>query len=192
MTQDPFLDLKSQKEIPHWNAQREHSLPKSSRSFILRDTKEMMAFGASLAGVVCPPRVIALCGDLGAGKTTMAKGMISALTGVIPSEVTSPTFQYVQFYRRGELLVAHFDVWRLRGIDEFVELGLEEYLSNSMAIVEWPERIYNLLPKNTIWVKASIIENGRLVTIYPEISFNLETAIGPDPTAVSRFNNVRP
>jgi tRNA threonylcarbamoyladenosine biosynthesis protein TsaE len=172
MTQEPFLDLKSQKEIPHWNAQHGLPFPQSSRGFILRDTEEMMAFGASLASVVCPPRVVALCGDLGAGKTTMAKGMISALTGIVLSEVTSPTFQYVQFYRIRELLVAHFDVWRLRGVDEFVELGLEEYLSNSMAIVEWPERIYGLLPKNTIWVKTSIIENGRLVTIYPEISFN--------------------
>ncbi len=133
--------------------------------FILHTSDEMMAFGTSLAGALSFPRVIALCGDLGAGKTTMAKGIISALTGVHPSEVTSPTFQYVQFYTHGTLRIAHFDVWRLHGVDEFVSLGLEEYLSDSLAIVEWPDRIHELLPKNTLWVKASVIESGRLVTI---------------------------
>lgn len=125
-----------------------------------------MAFGAFLAASISSPKVVGLRGDLGAGKTTMAKGMIAGLTGVLPSDVTSPTFQYVQFYKKGELVVAHFDVWRLSGVDEFVELGLEEYLSTTVAIVEWPDKISELLPKDTLWVNASIIENGRLVTVY--------------------------
>jgi len=133
--------------------------------FFLPDTDEMVAFGAELAKVIRLPRVVALSGDLGSGKTTLAKGMISALTGTLPSEVTSPTFQYVQFYTEGSLIVAHFDVWRLTSVDGFVELGLEEYLSSSLAIVEWPERINRLLPADTLQINASIKDGGRFVTI---------------------------
>jgi tRNA threonylcarbamoyl adenosine modification protein YjeE len=172
MTQDPFEYLESQEENGQSPVQCGQSSSHGSSRYILRDTDALIAFGASLARALPHPRVVALSGDLGAGKTTMAKGMIAALTGALTSEVISPTFQYVQFYTRGELLVAHFDVWRLRGVDEFVELGLEEYLSNTMAIIEWPDRISGLLPKNTLWINISIIENGRLVTINPEISFN--------------------
>ena len=162
MVQSLFDHLKAK-----WHA---HSIDHFHR-FFLRDTDEMVAFGAELAKTIRLPRVIALSGDLGAGKTTLAKGMISALTGTLPSEVTSPTFQYVQFYTEGSLIVAHFDVWRLASADEFVELGLEEYLSSSLAIVEWPERINRVLPADTLRVNTSINDGGRFVTIdFKEVS----------------------
>jgi tRNA threonylcarbamoyl adenosine modification protein YjeE len=125
----------------------------------------MVAFGQSLGRALRPFQVIALNGDLGAGKTTMAKGMIGAITGVSSFEVTSPTFQYVQIYTAENRTVAHFDLWRLRSIDEFVDLGLEEYLSNTVAIIEWPDRIAALLPQDTLRVDVSIVPEGRRVTI---------------------------
>ena len=92
-----------------------------AQRYTIRSSEEMMAFGASVSRAVQCPRVISLSGDLGAGKTTMAKGMISALTGILPSEITSPTFQYVHFYEGPHVAVAHFDLWRLNGIDEFLD-----------------------------------------------------------------------
>jgi tRNA threonylcarbamoyladenosine biosynthesis protein TsaE len=148
----------------------EHDEAKIAETLSIHSPEEMMAFGATLAQRVVPPKVIALCGDLGAGKTTLAKGMISALTATPPSEVTSPTFQYVQFYKKGDLVIAHFDVWRLQCVDEFIELGLEEYLLHSLAIVEWPDRIQGVLPSDTFWVHVSIVpEGGRCVSLHPRI-----------------------
>ncbi len=137
---------------------------------VLVPTPEAMSdLGAALARTLSAPRVIALCGDLGAGKTTMAKGMISALANVCPGDVTSPTFQYVQLYHHGDVMIAHFDLWRLRGLEEFLELGLEEYLSRSLAIVEWPDRIREVLPTTTIWVEMSCANRGRCVAIRSEM-----------------------
>ena len=135
-----------------------------AQQYIVRSPEEMIALGASLGNRLCPPQVVALWGDLGAGKTTMAKGIISALTGTNPNEIASPTFQYVHLYESPDgFVVAHFDLWRLRGMEEFRDLGLEEYLQESVALVEWPDRIQRCIPGNALHVETVIVEQGRLV-----------------------------
>lgn len=126
---------------------------------------EMVQLGASLVRNITEPQVFALHGDLGAGKTTLAKGMVSALAGISPAEITSPTFQYVHLYPWHDSVVAHCDLWRLRGADDFLDLGLDEYLFRGIALVEWPERISTLLPGSTIWVHISLAAVGRLVVV---------------------------
>ena len=90
--------------------------------------------------------VLALHGDLGAGKTTFARALIRALLGDADAEVPSPTFSISQLYAAPRTAVAHFDMYRLSGPDEADEIGFDEAIAQGLAIVEWPERIAPLLP----------------------------------------------
>lgn len=94
--------------------------------------------------------VIALSGDLGAGKTSFARAFINALPrdtdGNEPEEVPSPTFTLVQLYERAAGQVWHFDLYRLEQAEEAYELGIEEAFSDGISLIEWPERLGSLLP----------------------------------------------
>ena len=85
--------------------------------------------------------VIALRGELGAGKTTLARALIGALLGEVGAEVPSPTFSLQQAYKTPRLTVTHYDFYRLASAEEAHELGVEEAAENGAVIVEWPERI---------------------------------------------------
>ena len=89
--------------------------------------------------------VIALWGDLGAGKSVFARAFINARPGA-PEEVPSPTFTLVQVYERGPVPVWHFDLYRIERPDEILELGFEEALAEAIVLVEWPDRLGPLLP----------------------------------------------
>ena len=93
---------------------------------------------------------IALRGDLGAGKTTLARALIGALLDERAPEVPSPTFALLQTYATPRLSVSHFDFYRLAGADEVLEVGFEEALQTGAAVVEWPERAGELLPEDRI------------------------------------------
>ncbi len=92
--------------------------------------------------------VVCLRGDLGAGKTTFAKGIISALVSELHlDDIASPTFVTMNLYKN----IAHFDLYRLKDSNVFIESGFEEYLEEPyIAIIEWPDIIEDLLPKNAI------------------------------------------
>jgi tRNA threonylcarbamoyl adenosine modification protein YjeE len=96
--------------------------------------------------------VVALRGDLGAGKTTFARCLLRALAGDDAVEVVSPTFSLVQTYASPRFEVAHFDLYRLAGPEDVAELGLEEALTRGVVLIEWPERIEGLLPANRLEV----------------------------------------
>jgi tRNA threonylcarbamoyladenosine biosynthesis protein TsaE len=108
---------------------------------ILPDEAAMLALGERIAGQVHMGDVIALEGGLGAGKTTLARGILSGL-GLV-GEAPSPSFAIVQPYDVPEvrLPVAHVDLYRLDAPEEARELGLEEYLLDSLLIIEWPDRL---------------------------------------------------
>jgi N-acetylmuramate 1-kinase len=95
---------------------------------------------------------IALDGDLGTGKTTLARALIGALLGETAPEVPSPTFALQQTYHTPRLTVSHFDFYRLSGADEARELAFEEAPQTGAVIVEWPERAASLLPEDRIEV----------------------------------------
>lgn len=122
-------------------------------SLIVSGEAAMLALGARLAVCLRPGDVIALRGGLGAGKTTLARGMLSALG--LAEEAPSPTFAIVQPYDLTEvrLPVAHVDLYRLDDPAECEELGLEEYRQDGVLLVEWPERLGDRL-----WADALIID----------------------------------
>lgn len=105
---------------------------------------------------------MALWGGLGAGKTTFARGAISAWMGA-PTEAPSPTFTLVQTYdgARGELW--HLDLYRLKGPEQAFELGLEDALVSAACLIEWPERLEALLPKDRLDVRLSPEGAGRRI-----------------------------
>jgi N-acetylmuramate 1-kinase len=106
----------------------------------LKDTEATMALGAELALMARAGSVICLEGELGSGKTTLARSFIQALAGE-EIEVPSPTFTLVQTYDTTRVPVAHVDLYRLGAPEELSELGLDELLGTHQLIVEWPERL---------------------------------------------------
>jgi tRNA threonylcarbamoyladenosine biosynthesis protein TsaE len=152
-------------------------------------------FGRRLGAVVTPGQVIALSGELGAGKTTLTQGIAAGLG--IGARVTSPTFTLVNQYKQGErrLLLVHIDTYRL-GDDaasaqiEALNLGMDEILNDAplpddhtdgaVVVIEWAERIRELLPPNTLYIHltpAPDEENARTATL---------TAMGPEVGKVLR------
>ena len=99
----------------------------------------MEAFGHRLAAALRPGDVLALFGDLGAGKTTLARGVLRGLG--FEGDVASPTFPIVQPYEELALPVWHVDLYRIEAADELEELALDEALDGGALIVEWPERM---------------------------------------------------
>ncbi len=96
--------------------------------------------------------VYALTGDLGVGKTVFSKGFAEGLG--ITEPVTSPTFTIVQEYGDGRLPFYHFDVYRIEDEEELYEVGLTEYLfGEGVCLIEWADRIEDLLPPDAVWVK---------------------------------------
>jgi tRNA threonylcarbamoyladenosine biosynthesis protein TsaE len=126
----------------------------------LADERATLALGARLAGEAARGDVFALKGALGAGKTTLARGFIRALT-TPEEEVPSPTFTLVQGYdsRKGPLW--HFDLYRLEDPEEAWELGIEDAFADGISLIEWPERLGPLLPARRRDVTLEMAGIGR-------------------------------
>ena len=119
----------------------------------LPDEAATGALAARLATVARAGDVIALQGELGAGKTSFARAFIRALGGT--GEVPSPTFTLVQVYELGPASVWHFDGYRLRDPEEAWELGIEDAFAEGISLIEWPERFGTLLPARRLLVSLS-------------------------------------
>lgn len=131
----------------------------------LVDERATQILGARLAGLLRPGDVLALEGDLGAGKTTLARGLIRALFGEEVA-VPSPTFTLVQTYESpGSACVYHFDLYRLTEAEELLELGWDDALASGIALVEWPERAGDALPESTLWLTLEEEGSGRQATL---------------------------
>ena len=118
----------------------------------------MIAFGHSLAQILETGDVLALDGGLGAGKSTLARGIICGVLqqlGLPAEDIPSPTFTLVQSYPwpngdDHEREVWHMDLWRLDGPDDIIELGFDEALGRHAMIIEWPDRLGELLPPDAL------------------------------------------
>ena len=133
---------------------------------ILPDEAATARLGAAIARVLRPGEAVCLSGPLGAGKSTLARALIRALTS--PDEdVPSPTFTLVQFYEGARLKVAHFDLYRLTSADEAYEIGLDEALDDGAAVIEWPERLDGHLPGDRLDIEIALEGAGRSARLTP-------------------------
>ena len=138
----------------------------------LPDEAATKALGAKLATTLRPGDAVCLTGPLGAGKSTLARALVRALTSP-DEEVPSPTFTLVQFYDGPDFPVAHFDLYRLTDPDEAYEIGLEEALEDGAALIEWPQRLEGRLPANRLAIEITPSQDGeaRRATLVPHGTF---------------------
>lgn len=127
---------------------------------------ETFDLGRKLGETLSTSAVICLFGELAAGKTTFVKGLAYGVGQIDPSAVQSPTFTYLHIYE-GTRKVYHFDLYRLRDIDEFLSMGFDEYFdADGICCIEWSERIAPFLPSDSIRVTLEHVqEDQRLVRI---------------------------
>lgn len=131
---------------------------------------ETKQFGHKLAKILPNGSVVALLGDLGAGKTTLVRGVAEALR--IKEPVHSPTFNIMKIYLKGDRPLIHIDAYRLADLD--TDIGLDEYIGyeTGITMVEWPMYIQRLLPEDTVNIELKLLgENKRKITVTCEDSF---------------------
>jgi tRNA threonylcarbamoyl adenosine modification protein YjeE len=144
--------------------------PDATRRLPLADEAATEALARDVARLLRPGDVIALWGDLGAGKTRFARALIGALSGQGEGEeVPSPTFTLVQTYDLPAGLVWHFDLYRLDLPEEALELGLDEALADGITLIEWPGRLGNLLPRDRLdlTLEFGTTPEARIATLAP-------------------------
>ncbi|MCE9507464.1 MAG: tRNA (adenosine(37)-N6)-threonylcarbamoyltransferase complex ATPase subunit type 1 TsaE [Alphaproteobacteria bacterium] len=136
----------------------------------------LAALAARLAPLLKTGDVLALAGSLGAGKTAFARALIHALSPAA-GEVPSPTFTLVQVYDLPGLSIWHFDLYRLaEKKQDILELGWDEARRFGVSLVEWPDRLGGLLPKDSLEINIAFnedSENSRTVTLVPHGSWRL-------------------
>ena len=137
------------------------------KTFDLPDAEATTRLGQAIAPLLEPGEAILLYGPLGMGKSTLARGLIRALTR--PDEdVPSPTFTLVQFYE-SDPPIAHFDLYRLSRPDEAFEIGLNEALDEGCALIEWPERLgedpARFLGRDILTITLAEAGEGRTATV---------------------------
>ena len=128
---------------------------------------DIKIFARQLAILCNPGDIIALWGNLGAGKTTFARYFIQALYPQI-GEIPSPTFPLVQEYSGGTETIWHFDLYRLQQPEEVLELSIEEAWATGISLVEWPQRLKHFLPKERLDIMIEFAETAekRHISVY--------------------------
>lgn len=127
----------------------------------LADPASTEKAGAALAQLLRPRDCVLLQGDLGMGKTTFARGLISAIL-FQPEKIVSPTFTLVQQYQTTQGTLYHLDLYRLEGDDTAAlnELGWDDMCDNGIVLVEWPDRLGSLLPADALVVTLDACPSG--------------------------------
>jgi tRNA threonylcarbamoyladenosine biosynthesis protein TsaE len=128
----------------------------------LETTEKTKEFGERCARFLSPNSIVALFGDLGAGKTTFVQGV--ALQLGIKAPIQSPTYTYLNCYEEGKIPLYHFDLYKLKNASDFLALGFEEYFDKGgITLIEWAERISPILPSTALSVVFSYKELKRTV-----------------------------
>lgn len=139
----------------------------STRRVVSSSPEETESLGERLAKKLSPGAIVALFGELGAGKTCFVRGVCRGLK--VKERITSPSFIIINHYR-GTLPVYHIDLYRLKGPQEFLFLGYEEYLfGEGVTLIEWAEKAEPYLPPETLSVSMRIIDETKR-----ELSFSRE------------------
>ena len=129
-----------------------------SKSGVL-DLPALEEWGRCLGAEAFPGLVVALTGPLGAGKTTLVRAIVDGAGGN-PAAVTSPTFVLVQEYE-GRFPIAHLDVYRLKSPQEYLDLGVEEIIPESLLLVEWADRVKDMLPPDRLDITLTPVSESK-------------------------------
>lgn len=142
-----------------------HPMTVMQETIISRAVETTHQLGAALGRVLRAGDVIALQGDLGAGKTNFVQGIAQGLG--ITEDVNSPTFILANEYPRGRLPLYHVDAYRVEDAQEAVGFGLQDYLDgDGVTVIEWAERVREALPSDRLWIELDYVgENERALTI---------------------------
>ncbi|MCC6983057.1 MAG: tRNA (adenosine(37)-N6)-threonylcarbamoyltransferase complex ATPase subunit type 1 TsaE [Bauldia sp.] len=127
----------------------------------LPDESATARLGAALARRLRPGDAVLLSGDLGAGKTSLARAILRAAANDPALEVPSPTFTLVQAYELPVLTISHFDLYRLADPAELREIGFDDALGLGAVLVEWPERAPAGMPREALAIRLSLAGQGR-------------------------------
>jgi len=139
-----------------------------TREITTRSPEETIAFGRTLTNLLVPPKLVLLRGDLGAGKTTLVKGIAAGFGAAEEEDVTSPTFTLVHEYRGPRANLYHIDLYRVDTRRELETLGLDDLRAEkgSVLLIEWGEKFPRLLRERDVEISLERqSENGRKITI---------------------------
>jgi tRNA threonylcarbamoyladenosine biosynthesis protein TsaE len=131
------------------------------REITTHSAEETIAFGRSLADLLTPPKLILLRGDLGAGKTTLVKGIAAAFEAAAEEDVTSPTFTLIHEYRGPRANLYHIDLYRVDTPRELETLGLDDLrFENSILLIEWGEKFPRLVRERDVEISLERMEES--------------------------------
>lgn len=130
------------------------------RILITEGPEETISLGEELSRTLRDGDVVALVGELGAGKTTLVQGIARGL--FVKEPVVSPSFVLARTYR-GRVPLHHLDAYRISSVQELLEVGLDAYLppEEGVTVVEWADRILDLIPKGSIWITIEFLDGDR-------------------------------
>jgi tRNA threonylcarbamoyladenosine biosynthesis protein TsaE len=138
-----------------------------TREFITHSPEETVALGRTLVALLAPPKIVLLRGDLGAGKTTLVKGIAAGFGAAAEDDVTSPTFTLVHEYRGPDANLYHIDLYRVDTQRQLETLGLDDLISeNSVLLIEWGEKFPRFVRERDVEIALERAgENERKVRV---------------------------
>ncbi len=141
--------------------------PMETREFITHSPEETIALGRTLAHMLTPPKLVLLRGDLGAGKTTLVKGIAEAFHAAAEEDVTSPTFTLIHEYRGPAVNLYHIDLYRVDTPRQLETLGLDDLISDSsVLLIEWGEKFPRFVRQRDVEIALERMgENERSVRV---------------------------
>jgi tRNA threonylcarbamoyladenosine biosynthesis protein TsaE len=139
-------------------------------SYRTNSEEETIALGRELASQLPRPGLILLTGNLGAGKTTLTKGIVDGFGVAPPEEVSSPTFTLVHDYGRG---VFHVDLYRIETPRELASLGLDDLWDrdDALVMIEWGERFRQYLPPADVEIRIEATDDARFISVRPSLPY---------------------
>ena len=137
-------------------------------NFSSNSINDTLMLGINLASLLKKGDLVVLSGELGAGKTKFTEGFLKFFN--LEDEISSPTFNIVNEYKKDDISIYHFDVYRLEDVAEFYEIGGDEYFENGICLIEWGELIKDALPKSFISIDITKLENDENKRLFRFIS----------------------
>ena len=139
----------------------------SVREVVTHSAEETVALGRSLASIMVPPKLVLLRGDLGAGKTTLVKGIARAFDAAQEEDVTSPTFTLIHEYRGPRVNVYHADLYRVDTPRQLETLGLDDlFADNAILLLEWGEKFQRFVDERDVEIQIELLgESDRRIRI---------------------------